>query len=903
MTKETLEQLAAECPHKTSELFTPNDYYGHAYLIKKYCGLSQEYSLPGIYPHSISIRDKAWVAELKHPIPFLLLKSKFQSDVFSKYTDKPSRIIGAPNYYAIRLIEDEIKETQRNAEGTLVLPVHSTHHLTNNYDFAEFIEYLKDLPEKFKPIKVCFGWRDIQLGMHERYLTEGFECSTAGHMYHKDFFVRLLKIIASHKFAIVNDIGTSAFYCAAMNLHVNLYKQSIKTNPARPDQPAHLLQEAQLKPYLPVVEEFIDTCKNPDAHMVQKQKDIARLILGYDYIKEPEELCSLFESLWKKSEMKPFIRKPDYVAEGSFNQVIEAISKIVKSYPRQTPGKLKIDGIPFIFADLHSFFHQAIQIFKFDLYGFKADNDNPVILDCGAHVGLASIYFATKYPNSQIHSFEADPSIAKMLTENINSLGLKIVNAHSQAVWINEEGVCFYKSGDDSGFISDEEPESLEKVPSIRLKQIIQNQHVDLLKLDIEGAEYDVIKDCDEALANVKNIIIEVHKFRDHNGSLGELLGILEKNHFEYTFGDLHSADWLEPSLIPPFSACSTNKYTMTIFAWQPEDRRLNQVEIKNYFEQAFHELNSGENSKAIHLIEKAIHKNPDEKSLYYPLSVAYARKNNFLEAQRLLAQIPEDNHTFPKASLLREAIDAQISDLTYLASYPRSGNTWMRFLLADIMLQQMGYETDTKLPFPVAALIPDMHQPDESNLDLHPPINLIKTHNEYDDQQNKSIYIFRNPADSLISYYYFHLRYPEQKEMVSDGVDAFCLRKIEEWCRHAGSYITAKEKKEERIMFVSYENMHNGLSSILKGALNFINLPFDSDIVERAINNHTFEKHQTNERLGTKYLNKFFRKGQCGYGEQELSKNVVDMICRKAMPLYREAQKIEEHQKNRLGE
>lgn len=903
MNIKTLEKLAAECPQNTSELFKPNDFYGHAYLIKKYCGISHELSLPGIYPHGLSIIDKAWTAELEHPIPFLFLKSELQSDVYSKYSDKPSWIIGAPIYYAIRLIEDEIKAIQANADGTLVLPVHSTHHLTNNYDFPKFAEYLKNLPEKSKPITICLGWRDIQLKMHERYLAEGFECTTAGHMYHKEFFVRLLKIIASHKFAIANDIGTSAFYCAAMNLPVQLYRQSIKTNPARSDQPAHLIQEAQFKHYLPIVEKFIDTCKNGDVQMAKKQKDIAESILGFDHIKGPDELCNLFESLWQRSEMKLFIKKPNYVVEGTFNEVIEAISKIVKSYPRQTPGRLKIDGIPFIFADLHSFFHQAIQIFTSDIYGFKPDKDNPVILDCGAHIGLASIYFATKYPNSSIHAFEADPVIARMLTENINSFGLGMVNVHPQAVWIDEEGVCFNKSGDDSGFISDEEPRNLEKVSSIRLKQIIENQHVDLLKLDIEGAEYDVIKDCDEALANVKNIIIEVHKFRDHNGSLADILSILEKNHFEYTFGDFHIAEWLEPSLVPPFSACKTNKYIITIFGWKPDDRQLNSVEIHKYAERALNELNSGQNSKAIPLIKKMIQEYPEEKALYYALSVAYARKNDFAEARKFLAQIPETNYIFSKASLLLKAIDEQISDLTYLASYPRSGNTWMRFLLADIMLQQMGYESNTKLPFPVAALVPDMHQPNESDVELSPLINLIKTHNEYNDQQNKSIYLFRNPADSLVSYYYFHLRYPERKEMVSDGVDAFCLRQIEEWCRHIISYIEAKEKMKESIMFVSYENMHNGLYSILKRALNFINLPFDNDMIERAINHHTFKKHQKDEQLGTKYLNKFFRKGQCGNGEQELSEDVVEIIHRKAMPLYREAQRIEERQTIRLGE
>jgi FkbM family methyltransferase len=903
MKKVTLENLAAERSEDTSEIFTPNNFYGHASLLKKYCGINQNFSLPGIYPHGITIRDNAWSAELAHPIPFLLLKSNLQSDVYSKYCDKPSWIIGAPNYYATRLLENELKEIQSDAKGTLVFPVHSTHHLNNSYNFDEFAEYLKNLPEQFRPVKICLGWRDIQLKMHERYLARDFECATAGHMYDKEFFFRLMRIIASHKFAITNHLGTSSFYCAAMNLPVLIYRQAIQTDPARSDQPAHLFQEAQLKPYLPIVEEFLAACKNPDAHMVQQQKDIAKLILGYDYIKEPEELCSLFESLWKRSEMKPFIKRPNYVAEGSLNKVIEEIGRKVGSYPRQTPGELKIDGIPFIFADLHSFYHQAIQIFKFGLYGFKADNDNPVILDCGAHVGLASIYFATKYPNSQIHSFEADPAIAQMLAENIKSFGLTMVNVHPHAVWINEQGVSFNKSGDDSGFIGDEDLANLEKVPSIRLKQIIENQHVDLLKLDIEGAEYDVIKDCDEALANVKNIIIEVHKFRDHNGSLGDILGILEKHHFEYTFGDLHSADWLEPSLIPPFFACKTNKYTITIFAWQTENRKVNAIETEKYLEKAIHELNSKETSRAIHFIEKALRNNPEEKSLYYPLSVAHARKNNFFEAQRLLARIPKDNHIFAKASLLREAIDARISDLTYLASYPRSGNTWMRYLIADIMLQQMGYQTDTKLPFPAAAIIPDMHLPNETDIALSPPVHLIKTHNEYSEQQEKVLYLFRNPADSLVSYYYFHLRYPDQKAMVSDGVDAFCLRKIEAWCRHIHSYIKATEKMEKRIMFVSYENMHNGLSSILERVLNFINLPFDNSIVERAVNNHTFKKHHANENIGKKFFNNFFRKGECGYGDKELSENVLENVYQKAMPLYRQAKKIEERQTNRVGE
>lgn len=665
MTKETLEKLAAERSESTCEIFTPNDFYGHAYLIKKYCGIKQGSPLPGIYPHAISFRDKVWDVELKHPIPFLLLKSKLQSDVYSKYSDKPSWIIGAPNYYALRLVQNELKEAQFDAKGSIVFPIHSTHYLINNYNFSEFTDYLKKLPEKYLPVTICLGWRDIQLKMHEHYMQQGFECTTAGHMYDKEFFIRLIKIIASHKFAITNHLGTSAFYCAAMNLPVILYRQSIKTNPAKSDQPAYLLQEAQPKPYLPAVETFIDISKDPDANMVKQQKDIAKLILGYDYIKEPHELHDLFESLWQRNEMRPFVKKPNYLFEGSFSEIIEATGKEVRSYPRRTPGRLKIDGISLAFADLHSFYHQAIQIFNQNLYGFKSTKDNPVIIDCGAHIGLASIYFSKKYPRGEIYAYEADAAIAKMLAENIKSFGLKNVTVFEKAVWIDNDGVLFESTNDDSGYISNIENVDCRRIPSIRLKSIIANKEIDLLKLDIEGAEYEVIADCDSVLKNVKKIIIEVHKFRDLNGSLGDILGILEKNNFEYTFGDLHSANWIETPVKPPFDAVNTDKFIITIFAWQNCQKHLahhkkfkptvnRQTEL---LEQCVEYLNQHDNDRAIKYIEQAMTEYPEIPALNYGKALALARAGQNQVAIDTLRSLLENIPNHQKAQELFEAL------------------------------------------------------------------------------------------------------------------------------------------------------------------------------------------------------------------------------------------------------
>ncbi len=260
----------------------------------------------------------------------------------------------------------------------------------------------------------------------------------------------------------------------------------------------------------------------------------------------------------------------EYLLEGSLDQILAVLARSVGRYPRRRPGRLRIDGKPFEFIDLHSFYHQAVQIFKSKLYGFKSQRPDPLIIDGGAHIGLASLYFSRQYPQSKIMAFEADPAIAGVLKNNLDALGCHQVEVHSKAVWIHEDGVCFDASGDDAGHVCGDGRTGKERIPSIRLRSELCGPPVDLLKLDIEGAEFDVIRDCRDVLSNVRHAIIEIHKLDDHGGCLGDLLKAFDDHNFQYVLGDLHAADWLPPSLASPFTACRTNKYIITLFAWRP---------------------------------------------------------------------------------------------------------------------------------------------------------------------------------------------------------------------------------------------------------------------------------------------------------------------------------------------
>jgi FkbM family methyltransferase len=262
-----------------------------------------------------------------------------------------------------------------------------------------------------------------------------------------------------------------------------------------------------------------------------------------------------------------------YVLDGTLDEILAALARCLQHHPRREPGRLRINGRSFEFADLHSFYHQAIQIFKAEIYGFKPDRADPVIIDGGAHIGLASLYFAQKYPQSKITAFEADPAIAVMLRHNLASFECTQVDVHAKAVWVDESGVGFKRSGDDSGHVSPVAGPAGNRLPSIRLRSILSRRPVDLLKLDIEGAEFDVIRDCRDVLSNAKNAIVEIHRLDQDYGSLGDLFKVFEDNHFQYTLGDLHAADWLSPSLAVPFTTCRTNKYIVTLYAWQADGR------------------------------------------------------------------------------------------------------------------------------------------------------------------------------------------------------------------------------------------------------------------------------------------------------------------------------------------
>jgi FkbM family methyltransferase len=186
-------------------------------------------------------------------------------------------------------------------------------------------------------------------------------------------------------------------------------------------------------------------------------------------------------------------------------------------------------GVP----DCLSFIFQFKEIFVDESYKFKTQAIAPLIYDCGANIGMSCAYFKKKYPQSNIKAFEADAKIAEILINNLQRNQITGVEVINKAVWVADQGINISLEGADGASVFGKGTKTL--VPSIRLRDLLAKESaIAMLKMDIEGAETEVLLDCASELAKIENIFIEYHAYLGQAQSLASILAVLTKAGFRY---------------------------------------------------------------------------------------------------------------------------------------------------------------------------------------------------------------------------------------------------------------------------------------------------------------------------------------------------------------------------------
>jgi FkbM family methyltransferase len=198
----------------------------------------------------------------------------------------------------------------------------------------------------------------------------------------------------------------------------------------------------------------------------------------------------------------------------------------VRKQPRYTPGTTTLFGRPLEYVDSSSYFFLHEEIFTEEVYAFNTANPSPRIIDGGANIGLSVIYFKRRFPNAHVTAFEADPSVAQVLRRNLQARGLGDVEVRAQALWSHDGELAFQPEGADGGRIALSTNIAV-KVPTVALTHQL-DEPIDFLKLDIEGAEFEVLQSCRDRLGMVDKAFIEYHSKAGEPQQLAELLALLK---------------------------------------------------------------------------------------------------------------------------------------------------------------------------------------------------------------------------------------------------------------------------------------------------------------------------------------------------------------------------------------
>jgi len=168
------------------------------------------------------------------------------------------------------------------------------------------------------------------------------------------------------------------------------------------------------------------------------------------------------------------------------------------------------------FADMQTFNEVILR----NAYHISGLSQVKVIVDCGANIGWASLAFLNEFPDAKLISIEPEKRNYELAEANLRPYRVKD-NRDIELLRKCVHNNIGYYSLVDSRYSNayrisnvESEDDSQNYVESITIQQIIQDfnlEKIDILKIDIEGSEYDLFAKDTEWLSHVKCLIIETH--------------------------------------------------------------------------------------------------------------------------------------------------------------------------------------------------------------------------------------------------------------------------------------------------------------------------------------------------------------------------------------------------------
>jgi len=161
-----------------------------------------------------------------------------------------------------------------------------------------------------------------------------------------------------------------------------------------------------------------------------------------------------------------------------------------------------------------------------------------VVVEFGAHIGAFAVRAARLAHHGQVFAYEASSNNYAQLAQNRQLNGLDNLFIENSAVSDRRGAMPYYRPADNGslGSLVHESSSFMETVQAITFADIIAEhgiERIDFLKVDVEGAEYDILLNCaDETLAIVQRVVMEYHEFKGDKRNHQDLVDLLNSQGF-----------------------------------------------------------------------------------------------------------------------------------------------------------------------------------------------------------------------------------------------------------------------------------------------------------------------------------------------------------------------------------
>jgi len=219
-------------------------------------------------------------------------------------------------------------------------------------------------------------------------------------------------------------------------------------------------------------------------------------------------------------------------------------------------------------------------------------------------------------------------------------------------------------------------------------------------------------------------------------------------------------------------------------------------------------------------------------------------------------------------------------SEDVFLAAYPRSGSTWLRFLMFEIL-------TCNSAGFPnVNRSIPDVGGQWKALPLLPGEARLIKTHEPYRKEYHRAIYLVRDARDVVISEHYYHKAMGWTTLEFGDYLLSFLRGEVNgygAWHDHVEAWLRSPLAENGNLLVIRFEDMRRNTEENLGRVLDFLRVEADPQVVQEAIANNSVRRMRDKEdsspqipkisrNPSTREDGRFIRRGSVGGWRERLT-------------------------------